>query len=260
MADVLVNLAVCAGVVVVLFGATFAISVRWNRHDVIDVVWGVGFVLVALTTFVLSTGDLATRILLTTLTVVWGVRLAVHIGLRNRGRSEDPRYVAIRSQGGGRHPYLHLARAVYGIQALVLYLVSLPVQIGQYAGGTPAWLLVLGAAVWLLGFGFESVGDFQLRRFASDPANRGRVLDTGLWRYTRHPNYFGDSVVWWGLYLLACGSWAGAAMLPAPLLMTYVLARGTGKPLTEKNLADRPGYAEYIRRTSGFLPLPPRRS
>jgi steroid 5-alpha reductase family enzyme len=261
MAEVLINLAACAGVVVVFFGAVFAISVRWNRHDVIDVAWGVGFTLVAITTFLLSagTGDLATRVLLTVLTVVWGVRLAVHIGLRNRGRPEDPRYVEIRARGGGRHPYLHLARAVYGIQALVLYIVSLPVQIGQYGAGAPGWLLALGAAIWLLGFGFESIGDFQLRRFAADPANKGRVLDTGLWRYTRHPNYFGDANLWWGLYLLACGTWAGAATLPAPLLMTYVLAKGTGKPLTERNLGDRPGYADYIRRTSGFLPLPPRR-
>jgi steroid 5-alpha reductase family enzyme len=137
--------------------------------------------------------------------------------------------------------------------------VSLPVQFGQYGGGAPGWLLAAGVAVWLTGFVFESVGDWQLRRFAANPDNRGKVLDTGLWRYTRHPNYFGDAMVWWGLYLLACGSWLGVATLPAPLLMTFVLARGTGKPLTEKHLSgSRPGYADYVRRTSGFVPLPPR--
>jgi steroid 5-alpha reductase family enzyme len=258
MADVWVGLLASAGAVTVLFGLVFAVSVVRDRHDIVDTLWGLGFAVVAVTTFPIADGDLATRLLLTVLTVVWGVRLAVHIGLRNRGKPEDRRYVEIRRKAS-RYPNLRLARVVYLTQAAVLYVVSLPVQIGQYGAGAPAWLLAAGAAVWLVGFVFESVGDWQLRRFAADPANRGRVLDTGLWRYTRHPNYFGDATVWWGLYLLACGTWAGAATLPAPLLMTFVLAKGTGKPLTEKHLSSsRPGYAEYVRRTSGFVPLPPR--
>ena len=215
MADVWVGLLASAGAVLVLFGLVFAISVARDRHDLVDTLWGLGFAVVAVTTFVLSDGDLATRLLLTVLPVVWGVRLAVHIGLRNRGKPEDRRYVEIRAKAT-RWPNLRLARVVYLTQAVVLYVVSLPVQIGQYGSGAPMWLLVAGAAVWLVGFVFESVGDWQLRRFAADPANRGRVLDTGLWRYTRHPNYFGDATVWWGLYLLACGTWAGVATLPAP--------------------------------------------
>ena len=258
--DVLVNLAVSAAVVAVFFGVVFAVSVARDRHDLVDIAWGPGFALVAVTSFLLSDGDPAGRVLLTVLTVVWGVRLAVHIGLRNRGKPEDRRYVAIRAKAA-RHPNLRLARVVYLTQALVLLVVSLPVQFGQYGGGAPAWLLVAGVVVWLTGFVFETVGDWQLRRFGADPDSRGKVLDTGLWRYTRHPNYFGDAMVWWGLYLLACGSWLGVATLPAPLLMTFVLARGTGKPLTEKHLsASRPGYADYVRRTSGFVPRPPRRS
>jgi steroid 5-alpha reductase family enzyme len=247
-----------AGAVLVLFGLVFALSVVRDRHDLVDTLWGLGFAVVAVTTFAIADGDLATRLLLTVLTVVWGVRLAVHIGLRNRGKPEDRRYTEIRAKAA-RWPNLRLARVVYLTQAAVLYVVSLPVQIGQYGSGAPTWLLAVGTVVWLVGFTFESIGDWQLRRFAADPANRGRVLDTGLWRYTRHPNYFGDATVWWGLYLLACGTWAGAATLPAPLLMTFVLAKGTGKPLTEKHLTGtRPGYAEYVRRTSGFVPLPPR--
>ena len=258
--DVLVNLGWSAAAVAVLFGLIFGLSVARDRHDLVDVAWGLGFALVAVVSFVLSDGDLATRVLLTVLTVAWGVRLGVHIGLRNHGKPEDRRYVAIREKAS-RFPNLRLARVVYLTQALVMLVVSLPVQFGQYGGGTPVWLLVAGAAVWLLGFVFETVGDWQLRRFAADPASKGKVLDTGLWRYTRHPNYFGDAAVWWGLWLLACGTWLGIATLPAPLLMTFILARGTGKPLTEKHLSSsRPGYAEYVRRTSGFLPLPPRRS
>ena len=123
--------------------------------------------------------------------------------------------------------------------------------------GLVSWL---GAAVWAVGFGFEAVGDAQLRRFRADPANAGKVLDRGLWRYTRHPNYFGDACLWWGLYLLACSTWAGAATVLSPVAMTYTLARGTGKPLLEKGLRrSRPGYAHYVERTSGFFPLPPKR-
>jgi steroid 5-alpha reductase family enzyme len=211
------------------------------------VAWGLGFAVVAVVSY---DGFL----LPVALTVVWGVRLAVHIGLRNHGKPEDRRYVEIRSRG-------NVVRRVYLTQGVILLLVSLPVQFGQYGDRPPGWLLVLGTAVWLVGFLFETIGDRQLRRFAADPANRGRVLDTGLWRYTRHPNYFGDAAVWWGLYLLACGTWLGVATLPAPLVMTYLLARGTGKPLTEKHLSSsRPGYAEYVRRTSGFFPLPPRKT
>jgi len=254
MPDVLVNLAVSAGAVVVLLGIVFVVSVRRDRHDLIDVAWGLGFAVVAVVSYLLSGGFL----LLAALTVVWGVRLAVHIGIRNHGKPEDRRYVEIRSRARG-NPHLHLAKVVYLTQGGILLLVSLPVQFGQYGARPPALLLVLGGAVWLVGFLFETIGDWQLRRFTADPANRDRVLDTGLWRYTRHPNYFGDAAVWWGLYLLACGSWLGVATLPAPIVMTFLLARGTGKPLTEKHLSSsRPGYAEYVRRTSGFFPLPPR--
>lgn len=259
MADLVLNLAVCTGVVLVLLAAVFAVSVRRDRHDLIDVAWGLGFAAIAAVTFVLSAGkgDPTTRVLLTCLTVLWGLRLAGHIGLRNHGKPEDRRYVEIRARGGT----LHLIRAVYLIQGAVMLLVSLPVQAGQYGTSSPAWLLGLGTAVWLVGFTFETVGDWQLRRFTADPANRGRLLDRGLWRYTRHPNYFGDAAVWWGLYLLACGTWVGAATLPAPIVMTYVLARGTGKPLTEKHLtATRADYADYVRRTSGFVPLPPKQN
>ena len=256
MSEVLVNLVVSAGAVVVLLGIVFAVSVRRDRHDLIDVAWGLGFAVVAVVSYLLSGAFL----LLAALTVVWGVRLAVHIGIRNHGKPEDRRYVEIRSRARG-NPHLHLAKVVYLTQGGILLLVSLPVQFGQYGALPPMWLLVLGVTVWLVGFLFETIGDWQLRRFSADPANRGRVLDTGLWRYTRHPNYFGDAAVWWGLYLLACGSWLGVATLPAPIVMTFLLARGTGKPLTEKHLSSsRPGYAEYVRRTSGFFPLPPRKS
>lgn len=252
-----VNLMVSVAAVVVFLGAVFALSVRRDRHDLIDTAWGLGFAVVAAVSWVLGSQPHA---LVAVLTIVWGVRLAVHIGLRNRGKPEDPRYVAIRKRAKG-NPNLHMAVRVYVPQGLILLFVSLPVQVAQYVPAPPAWLVAAGVLVWLVGFGFETVGDWQLSRFKADPANKGELMTTGLWRYTRHPNYFGDAAVWAGLYLLACGSWAGAATILSPVLMTWLLTNGSGKPLTEKHMRDsRPGYAAYADRTSGFFPLPPKRA
>jgi steroid 5-alpha reductase family enzyme len=263
-----VNLAVTAGLIVCVLAVTFLLALRLGRHSVIDTVWGLGFAATALCTFGLSAGkgDLTTRILITALTVIWGTRLAVHIGLRSRGHGEDPRYEQLLARGSG-NATLRALRLIYLPQAVVLWFVSLPVQVGQYMPQTSAaWTAAryaLGAALWLTGFCFETVGDYQLGRFRSRPVAPGEsrgVLDTGLWRYTRHPNYFGDACVWWGLYLLVCGGWPGAATILSPVLMTYLLAGKTGKPLMEAHMAEsRPGYAEYVRRTSSFLPRRPSR-
>ena len=246
-----------AAAVALLMAAVFAISVRRGKYDTIDTAWGLGFALIALVSFGLSSRD-SVDIVVTALTVIWGVRLAVHLHVRNHGKPEDRRYAEILGRAKG-NPRLHMAKVVFLPQAVLMWFISLPVQVAQLGAhefGPLAWA---GVAVWLVGFAFETVGDAQLSRFTADPANRGRVLDTGLWRYTRHPNYFGDACVWWGLYLMACHSWAGAATLASPVVMTYLLARGTGKPLTEKHLSkSRPGYAEYVARTSGFVPMPPK--
>ena len=247
-----------AAVAVFLLG-TFALALKVGRHSVVDVAWGLGFAVVALVSFVLSAGhgDTTTRVVVTALTVIWGVRLAVHIGLRARGHGEDPRYVTLLSKAKG-NPNLYALRSVYLTQGVVLWFVSLPVQVAQFESGPTSPLVWVGATVSLIGFGFEAIGDYQLTRFKADPARKGTVLDTGLWRYTRHPNYFGDAVLWWGLFLIAAGHWPGVLTVLSPILMTLVLAKGTGKPLLERQLGARPGYAEYIRRTSGFIPLPPR--
>ncbi|MFC0110262.1 DUF1295 domain-containing protein [Kibdelosporangium aridum] len=250
----LTNLAVSAGAVAVLLGLVFAISVRRDRHDLIDVAWGLGFALVAAVSLALASQP---NVLIAVLTMIWGVRLAVHIGIRNHGKPEDRRYVEIRQRSNGN---LHLAYKVYLTQGLILLFVSLPVQVAQYIPAPPVWLVVLGALIWLIGFVFETVSDWQLSQFKADPANKGKLMTTGLWRYTRHPNYFGDAAVWTGLYVLACATWAGAATILSPVLMIWLLVNGSGKPLTEKHMRkSRPEYAEYADRTSGFFPLPPKR-
>jgi len=261
----LTNLWVTATVIVVTFLVALfvAVRVRGGRHDGIDVVWGAGFALVALTTLVLALGDgdLWRQLLITALTSVWGFRLAWHIERRNRGTAEDRRYIDIAARAPGS-PVVHMVRKVYLPQAVIMWVVSLPVQLGQY-GFADGWLAivvtVLGVLSWVVGFVFETVGDAQLAAFRADPANRGRVMDRGLWRYTRHPNYFGDAAVWWGLTLLALHHLPGMIGLVSAALMTWLLAKGTGAKLLESSIGNRrPGYVDYVRRTSGFLPWPPK--
>jgi steroid 5-alpha reductase family enzyme len=263
----LANLWITAVVVVMMFLAALfvAVRVRGGRHDGIDVVWGVGFAIIAITTFIASAGegDDWRRRLITVLTCVWGLRLAWHIEQRNRGTGEDPRYVTIMERARG-HPLAHMVRKVYLPQAVIMWIVSLPVQLGQYGfadGPLSVVVTVLGVASWLVGFMFETVGDAQLAAFKADPENKGQVMDRGLWRYTRHPNYFGDAAVWWGLTLLAQHHAAGLIGLVSAALMTWLLAKGTGAALLESSIGRRrPGYADYVKRTSGFIPLPPRKA
>lgn len=253
-----VNLAVTAAAVLVLMLVAWWVGVRRGKHDGVDVVWGLGFVLTAAVTAVLADGPVWRRVLVTTLVAVWGLRLAWHIHRRNRGKPEDRRYQALLAKAPG-NPNRYALYSVYLLQAAVMWVVSLPVQYAQYGDG-PWVLVVIGVALWLVGFVFEAVGDAQLARFTADSSNRTNVLETGLWRYTRHPNYFGDACVWWGFFVLACHDWLGLVTVVGPAAITYLLTRGTGKPLLEKSIRDRrPGYAEYVARTSGFFPRPPKK-
>ncbi|MCA1196046.1 DUF1295 domain-containing protein [Saccharopolyspora sp. 6V] len=238
--------------------AAYGVARLRKRYDTIDSVWGAGFAVIALCCAFTGPGS-AAGWTATALTVGWGVRLSAHLHHRNSGGAEDPRYLEMARRYGDRVGLLMFLR-VYLVQGIVMWFVSLPVQAAIAFPGELGALGWAGIVVWVIGFGFETVGDAQLSRFRADPANSGRVLDSGLWRYTRHPNYFGDACVWWGLYLLACHSWAGAATLLSPLVMTWDLARATGQPLLERGMRERrPGYADYVERTSGFLPRPPRR-
>ncbi|MFJ4880747.1 DUF1295 domain-containing protein [Streptomyces sp. NPDC088745] len=240
--------------------ATFALAVRLGLHRIVDVTWGLAFCAVAVVTFVLSDGhgDEVRRLLVTGATVVWGLRLSLHIVHRSRGHGEDPRYTALLDKAPGSRTWYAL-RTVYLSQAGLVWLISLPVQLAAHSPAPLGPLDVFAAIVWAAGLTFETVGDHQLARFKADPANRGRVMDQGLWAWTRHPNYFGDALVWWGLYLLACTSWqTGLAGLVSPVVMTLLLTVGSGKRLLEKRMAHRPGFAAYAARTSGFLPRPPR--
>jgi steroid 5-alpha reductase family enzyme len=246
-----------AGALALMMLATWALSLRLRDASIVDVAWGLAFVLVAWIAVAAGDGDGTRRVLVALLTTVWGLRLAGYIGRRKlRHPGEDPRYGEWRQRHGERFWIVSLV-TVFALQGALVWVVSLPLQAAATQPGPVGVLDWIGVAVWAVGLTFEAVGDAQLARFKAEERNRGRVMDRGLWRYTRHPNYFGDFTVWWGLYLLAlsAGAWW---TLPGPLVMSLLLTRVSGKDHLERTLSARPGYADYVRSTSGFVPLPPR--
>lgn len=238
------------------------ISMPLRNASIVDIFWGPGFGIIAIVTWYLAEGAAPRQHLLTVLTVVWAARLGLYLAWRNIGHGEDPRYQRMRQkteEAGGDFAKSSLIR-VFLLQGILMWLISMPVQIGQmYA--EPAELgplAAMGTLLWLIGFLFEAVGDWQLARFKADPANKGEVMDRGLWRYTRHPNYFGNACLWWGLFVIACENPVGLWTLYAPIGMTYLLLKVSGVSLLERSLQKtKPGYEEYVRRTSAFFPLPP---
>ncbi|MGZ4713769.1 MAG: DUF1295 domain-containing protein [Acidimicrobiia bacterium] len=250
-----------AGLAIVgLMLATWVLSVLWRDASIVDPIWPLGFVVVAWVTRAVADGNDARQWLLVGLVSVWGLRLSGYLAWRKRGAPEDFRYQAMRRHWGPRFALVSLV-TVFLLQGLLLWIVSLPVQLGQVRTSPDVGpLAALGVALWLLGFAFESIGDLQLARFKADPASAGQVMDRGLWRYTRHPNYFGDACVWWGIALVAAETGIGAIGIVGAVVMTVLLVRVSGVPMLEKSMATRrPGYAAYVARTSAFIPRPPRR-
>ena len=237
------------------------ISIIARNVTIVDTLWGLGFVLVAWITFFFGEGYALRKGLMAVLATLWGLRLAGHLTWRNWGAGEDPRYGSWRKASGNRFWIVSLFK-VFILQAVFLWVISLALQIGQMAPIPDHFsgLDYLGLSVWLLGFFFESVSDFQLSRFKADPENKGKVMDQGLWRYSRHPNYFGESLIWWGIFLIALATPNSWWTVISPLVITAVLLKMTGIPLMEKSIANgRPGYKDYIKHTNAFIPWFPRK-
>lgn len=254
-------LAVSFGCGLLMMLALWLLSLALRDVSIVDIWWGPGFAWLATVAFAIAGDPTPRDVLVLALVSLWGVRLGGYLLWRNWGQGEDARYVRMRRQYGARFPLVSVA-TVFGLQAVLQWFVSLPLQIAQLAPGSrPLGALdALGVALFATGLFFETVGDAQLARFKADPANRGRVMDRGLWRYTRHPNYFGDCLVWWGLFAIAAATPAGWLTVASPLLMTFLLLRVSGVALLEKSLVrTRPSYRDYIERTSAFFPRPPRR-
>ncbi|MDT5263457.1 MAG: hypothetical protein QOI90_83 [Mycobacterium sp.] len=240
------------------YGSTFVVGRRIGRYNVVDVTWGLGFVAVAALAAVLGDGDPFRRLLLLGLVTVWGLRLAWHMVNKSAGKGEDPRYGRLLR---GDFSAAIVLRKIFLLQAVAAWFISLPLQLSAVLGPTPVALLpvlLAGVVVWLVGVLFEAVGDRQLRKFKADPAHDGMIMDRGLWAWTRHPNYFGDAAVWWGLWLVTITGLLSLSTVLSPVVMTYFLVYATGARLTERIMADRPSFREYCSRTVFFIPRPPR--
>lgn len=254
-----VTLAAAAGLVV-LFVTVWLLSLRLTNVAIVDVVWGPSFALVAWIAVAVGDAPGPRPTLLAIAVTIWGLRLGLHLLVRAWGEPEDRRYAAMRRKHGDRFPVQALVR-VFLLQAALALAISVPIQaVGAASGhGDLGVLDAIAAVLWAVGLAFETIGDEQLRRFKADPANEGQVMDRGLWAWTRHPNYFGDLVVWlgFGAAALAAGAWWS---LFGVAIMGWLLAAGSGKPMLERTIGNRrPGYRDYVERTSGFVPLPPKR-
>ncbi|MEX2465490.1 MAG: DUF1295 domain-containing protein [Gemmatimonadota bacterium] len=248
-----------AGLAVVMAAMTvlWLLSLKLADASIVDPFWAPGFFLVTATYVALAPAPAPRAWLVLALIAIWAVRLGSHLLRRNLRSGEDPRYAAMREKGGASFPFVSLF-TVFWLQGVLLWLISAPLFAAVTAPGPLGLLDLAGGVVVLTGIVLEAVADRQLEAFKADPSNRGKVLDRGLWRYSRHPNYFGNAVLWWGAYLIAVGA-GGAWTVFGPLLMTYLLLKVSGVTLLEKDIEERrPAYADYVRRTSAFVPLPPR--
>jgi steroid 5-alpha reductase family enzyme len=248
-----------AGCIAVYVTFIWLISLIKCDAGIMDVAWGFGFILVNFCAYFFASVGIPRQLVAFILVVLWGVRLSWHIGARNWGKPEDWRYAKWRQEEGKRWWWYSYFK-VFALQGAVMWLVSLPLVALDFEPVPDGFtgLDYVGIALWCIGFGFEAIGDGQLRRFKKNPANKGKVLDTGLWRYTRHPNYFGECIMWWGLFFLAASVGAWWSVL-SPILMTWLLVRVSGVSMLEEGMkATKPEYAAYIRRTSAFVPRPPR--
>lgn len=253
----------CGLAAILFMSVIFLIAQRIKRLDLVDAAWGLVFIVIALTSYVLQDGvmlefDIQTLVML--LVLAWGGRLTWHIVRRIRtSDTEDPRYVELRKTWKGSVKLNAYVR-IYLVQAFLALLISVPViHINLFSDNGISSIAWLGATVWAIGFWFEVVGDRQLRSFVANPANKGKLMTSGLWKYSRHPNYFGELTQWWGIFVICLTLPFGWVGVIGPVLISYLILFVSGIPLSEKRFEGRPGWDEYQKRTSAFLPLPPRK-
>ena len=242
------------GMVLGFFMLVFGYSIYRKDNSVADIGWGLGFIILALTALRLSGIYGARQIIVTLMVIAWGVRLAGQIFLRNLGKDEDFRYKAWRDKWG-KSVFLRSFLQVYVLQWVFLVIIALPVFWINASQGRGLNLLDLaGVIVWGFGFLFEGISDWQLYSFKKNPINKGKIMDKGLWSYSRHPNYFGEALLWWGIFLMALNHELGLVTIIGPLLIGYLLLKVSGVPLLEKKYKNDAAYQEYARKTSVFVP------
>lgn len=238
--------------------AWFFISIIKKRNDLADVAWGIGFILVAWLSYYLFGNNTPKALLASILVTIWGLRLSTHIYLRNLNKTEDYRYLAWRKQWGKLF-YLRSLFQIYWLQGILLLIISAPiVLISSQNTATIGVLDIVGTVIWTIGFCFEVIGDWQLAVFMKQPENKGKLMRSGLWAYSRHPNYFGEVTQWWGLWILALSSPHAWITIVGPMTITFLILKVSGVPMLEKKLADHLDFAAYKHRVSKFIPMLPK--
>jgi steroid 5-alpha reductase family enzyme len=241
----------------ILFVITFLLAVLLRNNSIVDITWGLGFIMIAAVAYLFSSGNYIAQLIFI-YTIIWGVRLAVHIGLRNWGKGEDFRYAAWRKDWGKTWVVRSFFQ-IFVVQWVLMQLVSIPIVLGVVGVmRTTPWLMYGGMTIWLTGFFFEAIGDYQLTQFKKKKSNKGKLMTTGLWRLTRHPNYFGEATLWWGIALLAYGVSRSLYVFIAPLVIDFLLLFVSGIPMLERKYRGRADWRAYAKRTSAFFPMPPK--
>ena len=254
MANLLLNSALCLFIYVTVW---FFIALIQKRNDVADIAWGLGFVVVSAFCF-FSYPHTPVALLVYALVTLWGVRLSAHIGLRSRGKMEDFRYQKMRAEWGKTVVWRSFLQ-VFVLQGFFMWVISLPILVASIAD-SPTFnaFSAVGVLLWIIGFAFEAIGDYQLSVFIKQKKNKGDVMQTGLWQYTRHPNYFGEVLLWWGIFIVVLPLDNGVWSIFSPLTITFLLLKVSGIPMLEAKYKDNPQFQAYKRRTSSFFPMLPK--
>ena len=238
----------------------FFIAQSKKNNGLIDVAWGFGFVVAAITSYIVSNNNTTRGLIITVLVILWGLRLSYHLFKRNWNKPEDYRYVQMRERWGDRNHATTAYLRVFMSQMVLLFIIAQPILITNFrASGELRVLDFLGLAIWIKGYFFEVVGDAQLRQFVTNPENKGKLMKTGLWKYTRHPNYFGEATMWWGIFLISSSVPGSLYGIISPIVITYLLLFVSGVPLLEKKYKNHPEWKEYEEKTSIFIPMPPKK-
>ena len=243
-------------VVCIYFIALFLLAQVLADNSIVDIAWGLGFIVVAGTGFLVNQNATPVSVITLILVVIWGLRLAIHQGKRNLGKGEDYRYVNMRKRWGSKYARLKAFLNVFVLQGVLLMIVSLPILLVNTGTSTVVgWWTILGIILWVLGFGYEVIGDYQLAQFKKNPENKGKLLTTGLWSTTRHPNYFGEALAWWGVFLVTLNESRNMWGINGPIVITLLLLFVSGVPLLEKKYKDRPDFKAYAKKTAKFVPF-----
>ncbi|MCJ1994106.1 DUF1295 domain-containing protein [Lactococcus piscium] len=243
-------------VVCIYFIALFLLAQVLGDNSIVDIAWGLGFIVVAGTGFLVNQNATPASVITLILVVIWGLRLAIHLGKRNIGKGEDYRYVNMRKRWGSKYARLKAFLNVFVLQGVLLMIVSLPILLVNTGTSTVVgWWTILGIIIWVIGFGYEVIGDYQLAQFKKNPDNKGKLLTTGLWSTTRHPNYFGEALAWWGVFLVTLNESRNMWGIIGPIVITLLLLFVSGVPLLEKKYKNRPDFKVYAEKTAKFVPF-----